>query len=115
MTKKTDEFIKTSVQALYEKKAILFTGGAGVGKTYLAKKVANELVSPQYCYFSNGAPQDVRITIVSCNNNYSYEDFVGGISISIENKKLSFDYEDKLLIEILKEAAASFDNRENII
>lgn len=41
MTVKTKELVSEMTEALYQKKAVLLTGGTGVGKTYLAKKLRN--------------------------------------------------------------------------
>lgn len=64
-------------EALYQKKAVLLTGGTGVGKTYLAKKIAEQLGKKEYSCFPSSENQSVNIKIISCHSSVTYEDIVG--------------------------------------
>ena len=48
MTVKTEDLLSEITEALYQKKAVLLTGSTGVGKTYLAKRISEQLSKSEY-------------------------------------------------------------------
>lgn len=95
-------------EALYQKKAVLLTGGTGVGKTYLAKKIAEQLGKKEYSCFPSSENQSVNIKIISCHSSVTYEDIVGGITAEIDSGQMIFEYKDKILIETIEKALEDY-------
>ena len=112
MTVKTKKLLSEMTEALYQKKAVLLTGNTGVGKTFLAKKISEQLSKSEYSYFPSSADQDVNVEIISCHNSVTYEDVVGGINAGTESGKMVFEYKDKILIETIFKAAADYKTKK---
>ena len=108
MTVKTKELVSEMTEALYQKKAVLLTGGTGVGKTYLAKKIAEQLGKKEYSCFPSSENQSVNIKIISCHSSVTYEDIVGGITAEIDSGQMIFEYKDKILIETIEKALEDY-------
>ena len=112
MTVKTKKLLSEMTEALYQKKAVLLTGNTGVGKTFLAKKISEQLSKSEYSCFPLSAYQDVSVEIISCHNSVTYEDVVGGINADTESGKMVFEYKDKILIETIFKAAADYKTKK---
>ncbi len=109
MTRKTEKLLMELSDALFERKEVLLTGNSGVGKTYLAKETAKRLVDKKYSFFPESGAESIKMEIVSCHNSVTYEDVIGGISASTDEGKMTFEYKDKILIEMLLKAAADYN------
>lgn len=99
MTVKTEDLLSEITEALYQKKAVLLTGSTGVGKTYLAKRISEQLSKSEYSCFPSSEDQRVNVEIISCHNSVTYEDVVGGISADTESGKMTFEYKDKFFLK----------------
>jgi 5-methylcytosine-specific restriction protein B len=66
----SEEAFMDIVNTLQRKKNIILQGAPGVGKTFLAKKIAYQLM---------GEVKDKNIDMVQFHQSYSYEDFIQGI------------------------------------
>ena len=108
MTVKTEQLLLELIKALHEKKAVLLSGNTGVGKTYLAKELAQQMKKKEYSCFPESVEQDVKIEIISCHNSVTYEDVVGGIMAATDSGKMIFEYRDKILVETIKKASRAY-------
>lgn len=99
-------------QTLTEKKCIILQGAPGVGKTYLAKRIA---------YARMGMKDDSRIELVQFHPNYTYEDFVIGYKPkestkqSDEGKKddRGFTLKDGIFKEFCKEVSQPSNSKKD--
>jgi len=65
---KEDQF-DMILDALQEKKNVILQGAPGVGKTYVAQRIAYSLI---------GSRDDRRVEMIQFHQSYSYEDFIQG-------------------------------------
>ena len=79
--------------ALKYKKNIILQGVPGVGKTYLAKKLA---------YFLMGHKDEERVCVVQFHPNYTYEDFIIGYKPCDDGK---FQLKPGVFMKFCKKAA----------
>ena len=116
MTKATSELIEKLCKIVDKNKYLILSGTMAVGKTYLAKMIAEKSAEAKYDAqggTENGTPYDVEIELVPIHASYYYEDFVSGIFISTKDGKMDFQYADKVFLSILKNANKSWDKKDN--
>ena len=65
----SDEAYDTLVDLIYYKKNIILQGAPGVGKTFLAKRLAYSII---------GSKSDDQVEVIQFHQSYSYEDFIEG-------------------------------------
>ena len=85
------------VELLRHKKNIILQGAPGVGKTFIAKRLA---------YSMMGVRDASRVTMVQFHQSYSYEDFIMGIR-PVES---GFDIKEGVFYNFCKKAAGDNEN-----
>lgn len=90
------DFMNT-VSLLKRKKNIILQGAPGVGKTFIARKLAYEIMN---------RVNDANIEMVQFHQSYSYEDFVQGLR---PNQKGGFDLRDGIFYSFCQRALAHPD------
>ena len=83
------------LKALTNSKNVILQGPPGVGKTYVAKRLA---------YAAIGAKSDTRVQMIQFHQSYSYEDFIQGYRPS-EDKH--FTLKDGVFYNFCKTAQAT--------
>jgi 5-methylcytosine-specific restriction enzyme B len=91
-----NDFLQT-VALLKRKKNIILQGPPGVGKTFIARKIAYEIMQEV---------QDANIEMVQFHQSYSYEDFIQGLR---PNKKGEFDLRDGIFYSFCQRALSHPD------
>jgi 5-methylcytosine-specific restriction protein B len=90
----TEEELKQMLERLHSKKAMILQGPPGVGKTFIAQKLAYALL---------GAVEDERLEMVQFHQSYSYDDFVRGYR-PVEGRAGSFGLQNGVFYEFCKKA-----------
>jgi len=93
-----DSEIKEIMHSLKIKKNIVLQGPPGVGKTFVAKKIAYEMMKKT---------DDTKIEMVQFHQSYSYEDFIQGIRPS----RKMFIVKNGVFYNFCKKAEADPDNK----
>ncbi len=87
---------------LEKKKNIILEGAPGVGKTFMAKRLAYSII---------GSKDTNKVKLIQFHQNYSYEDFIEGFR-PIEN---GFELKKGLFYKLCKRAENDIDNNYYLI
>ena len=87
------------IGALKRKKNVVLEGPPGVGKTFVAKRLAYRVI---------GYKDPEKVCMVQFHQSYAYEDFIQGYRPSEEG---GFERRDGVFLSFCREAAANVDQR----
>lgn len=90
---------KQTVALLKRKKNIILQGPPGVGKTFIARKLAYEVMQEE---------KDANIEMVQFHQSYSYEDFVQGLRPTLNG---GFQLKDGIFYDFCKDKALVHPDR----
>lgn len=90
----SEEEFTQAVALLKRKKNIILQGPPGVGKTFIARKLAYEIMKEK---------RDTNIEMVQFHQSYSYEDFIQGLRPTLKG---SFDLRDGIFYSFCQRALA---------
>lgn len=88
-------------------KAIILYGVPGTGKTYMAQNTIKMLIHEEHPEMkTEDIEQSMYYNVVQFHPNYTYEDFIGGISPVLDNAahSISYEYRVGVFSEICKNA-----------
>ena len=94
----TNESYNNLVRLLENKKNIILQGAPGVGKTYIAKRLAYSII---------GEKNTERVNMVQFHQSYSYEDFIMGF----RPNSTGFELRTGVFYNFCKEAAKDEENK----
>lgn len=105
------EIMQNYGDLLKQNHQIILQGPPGTGKTRLAKRIARFIIKEEIEPKIDDIKENVKL--IQFHPSYSYEDFVRGIVAKTTENKISYEVENKVLIEMAEKANNNPD--ENFI
>lgn len=103
---------------LIESKNLIFRGAPGTGKSYLAKKIAADIISNGY--FDDCAllseEQKKQVEFVQFHPSYDYSDFVEGLRPKINNDgTMGFELQDGIFKKFVARARKNYEDSQKSV
>ena len=103
---------------LIESKNLIFRGAPGTGKSYLAKKIAADIISNGY--FDDCAllseEQKKQVEFVQFHPSYDYSDFVEGLRPKInDDGTMGFELQDGIFKKFVARARKNYENSQKSV
>ena len=119
---KPQEMVDTTELIESGNKALILWGPPGTGKTYTAKQIIRELLKlndtdnlENYKFKENPSLDKTGYwSLVQFHPNYTYEDFIGGISPNLKQRNLSYTLKEGIFKKIC-DAAKRNNNKKYIL
>lgn len=94
------------------KHQVILQGPPGTGKTYTAKDVAEQLICGEVSVNKDDQQKNLEETgqfeLIQFHPSYSYEDFVQGISVNIEEGQPQYTVERRILMKFAEKAYQNY-------
>ena len=110
-----DDRIPKYAKALLSSKNIIFHGAPGTGKTFLAHKIAADIISEGACDEVDKltAEQKQQMDFVQFHPSYDYADFVEGLRPRInDDGSMSFELRDGIFKQFVARARKNFEDSQ---
>lgn len=111
-----ENFISPFSQTLIDSKNIIFRGAPGTGKSYLARRIATDIISNSSTddYSKLTEEQKKQIEFVQFHPSYDYTDFVEGLRPRInDDGEMKFVLQDGIFKKFIDRARNNFENSLN--
>jgi 5-methylcytosine-specific restriction endonuclease McrBC GTP-binding regulatory subunit McrB len=118
-----DAKLKKAISVLKTKKQIILQGSPGTGKTRLAKEIAYYLIKGEVLSNDEKERQKQLVFLIQSNKYkliqfhpaYSYEDFVRGIVAMTTDGVVSYEVQNKVLVEMAENAINNPDDDDKFV
>ena len=103
---------------LIESKNLIFRGAPGTGKSYLAKKIAADIISNGYFddYTLLTDEQKKRVEFVQFHPSYDYSDFVEGLRPKInDDGTMGFELQDGIFKKFVARARKNYEDSQKSV
>ena len=113
-----EEYQITFSSILIESKNLIFRGAPGTGKSYLAKKIAADIISNGY--FDDCAllseEQKKQVEFVQFHPSYDYSDFVEGLRPKInDDGTMGFELQDGIFKKFVARARKNYEDSQKSV
>ena len=109
----SDNYLNNLSSILIESKNLILRGAPGTGKTYLAKKIAADIISGgEFDDFSKlSEEQKNQVEFVQFHPSFDYTDFVEGLRPKVnDDGTMGFELQDGIFKKFISRAKKNFEN-----